>query len=217
MKPSTFWGYMCWLNDNKSLDIKSDNKKSLVTLVNWEQYQVKGDNIDSKIDSCPTAGRPLADTNNNGNKGNKDISTNVDISTPFDQFWSAYPEGGYQNSKPQAQKNFTSLIKKVSADRIIQAAKNYATDCTTLGKTEFLYKASNFVGRAEYYKAYLPEVWTPAKPPKQQQPTPAQWHPRQPVYKFREDCDRCRGTGVWRFTVDGEDKQGRCTCGRLIE
>jgi len=56
------------------------------------------------------------------------------------------------------------LIKKgVSADRLIQAAKNYAVDCKAESRNDFFYKASNFLGKAEYYKAYLPDNWVPVK------------------------------------------------------
>ena len=99
-------------------------------------------------------------------KINKKQSTKRDdvYTVNFEEFWTAYPIAGHQNSKPQAFKNFQNLIKKkVSADSIIQSAKNYATDCKTLSKTEYLYKASNFVGREEYYKSYLPDVWIPVK------------------------------------------------------
>ena len=82
----------------------------------------------------------------------------------FESFWSEYPVAGRQNSKLQSFKNFKSLLKKkVEPNSLIQAAKNYATDCKTLGKVEYLYKASNFIGQAEYYKSYLDEVWEPAQ------------------------------------------------------
>lgn len=85
-------------------------------------------------------------------------------SEKFELFWSEYPEGGYQSSKPQAFKNYNSLIKKgVVAEDIIQSAKNYKTDCTVTGKTDYFYKSSNFVGKDQYYQSYLPDIWIPAK------------------------------------------------------
>lgn len=39
LNPSSFWNYLVWLEKNESLDIKSNNKFSVVTLVNWEIYQ----------------------------------------------------------------------------------------------------------------------------------------------------------------------------------
>lgn len=85
-------------------------------------------------------------------------------SDEFEMFWSEYPKEGHQNSKPQSFKNFKSLVKKkVDPNSLIQAANNYSTDCKTLSKTKFLYKASNFIGQAEYYKSYLDEVWEPAQ------------------------------------------------------
>jgi hypothetical protein len=86
MKPSTFWDYMQWLKGNQSLDIKTDNKKSLVTLINWEQYQVSPSKSDSETDHKATAKQPLSDTNNNGNKGKNTYTVG------FDQFWTEYPK-----------------------------------------------------------------------------------------------------------------------------
>lgn len=85
-------------------------------------------------------------------------------SDEFEMFWLEYPKQGHQNSKPQSFKNFKTLLKKkVDSNSLIQSARNYATDCKTLSKTEYLYKASNFIGQAEYYKSYLDEVWEPAQ------------------------------------------------------
>ena len=48
LPPSTVWGCMQWLKSNNTIDIKSDNKKSIVTLVNWAFYQSCEDESDSK-------------------------------------------------------------------------------------------------------------------------------------------------------------------------
>jgi hypothetical protein len=86
MNPSTFWKYLLWLQDNKSLDIKSNNKFSLVTIVNWELYQIELFNSDSKKDSSVTAAYQPHDTNKNVKK-DKNI-----YMVGFDQFWPEYPK-----------------------------------------------------------------------------------------------------------------------------
>ncbi len=50
LNPSTFWKYMLWLRDNQSLDIQGNNKYSLVSLTNWELYQLAPLKNDSKGD-----------------------------------------------------------------------------------------------------------------------------------------------------------------------
>ena len=61
LPPSTVWGCMQWLKSNNTIDIKSDNKKSVVTLVNWAFYQSCDDESDSKANGKSkhrsTAGR----------------------------------------------------------------------------------------------------------------------------------------------------------------
>ena len=80
LKQSTFWDYLLWLKKNQSIDIKSDNKKTIVTLLNWGRYQCETKYSDSKLDRCSTASRQLADTNNNvKNEKNNSIRPNLKI------------------------------------------------------------------------------------------------------------------------------------------
>lgn len=76
MKESTIRDYMKILEDDKTIDIKSTNKFSLVTIVNWELYQPLNFNSDNKSDSKRTAKGQQINTNNNGNKGNNDNKNN---------------------------------------------------------------------------------------------------------------------------------------------
>lgn len=66
MKESTVRDYMSLLKNLQNIDIKSDNKFSIVTIVNWELYQ----NEDKKSDNKPTTKRQQKDTNNNVNNIN---------------------------------------------------------------------------------------------------------------------------------------------------
>ena len=51
MPPSTAWFYLNLLKDDSTLDIKSNNKYSLITLINWGLYQSDADGVDSNLDS----------------------------------------------------------------------------------------------------------------------------------------------------------------------
>ena len=70
MKPTTAWEYLKILEKNESIDIKSNNKFSVVTIVNWELYQSEKKNIDSKTDNKSTTNRQQIDTNKNDNNDN---------------------------------------------------------------------------------------------------------------------------------------------------
>lgn len=49
MKPSTIYSYMKLLEENGNITIKSNNKFSLVTVVNWELYQTDNENSNNRI------------------------------------------------------------------------------------------------------------------------------------------------------------------------
>lgn len=49
MKPSTVYSYMKLLEENGNITIKSNNKFSLVTVVNWELYQTDNENSNNRI------------------------------------------------------------------------------------------------------------------------------------------------------------------------
>lgn len=72
MPESSVRNYMDTLKKLKILDIKSDNKYSLVTLVNWEVYQADNEEMDNKKDKNRTTVGQQQDTNNKDNKDNKD-------------------------------------------------------------------------------------------------------------------------------------------------
>ncbi len=72
MKPSTAWKLLKILEKNRSLNIKSNNKFSVVTLVNWELYQSAPDNSDSKSDTKITTKEQQNNTNKKDKKDKKD-------------------------------------------------------------------------------------------------------------------------------------------------
>ena len=69
MSPSTAWQYLKILESNKTIDIKSNNKFSTVTVVNWELYQSEIESSDSKADNKSynkkTAKKQQKNTNKN--------------------------------------------------------------------------------------------------------------------------------------------------------
>ena len=55
MAATTFWRNLLWLQNNNSISIKPDSKFSLVTIVNWEVYQVSDSKDGQQVDSKWTA------------------------------------------------------------------------------------------------------------------------------------------------------------------
>jgi len=57
MKPSTFQDQISKLKALSNLDTKSDNKKTLITVINWGLYQFNETESDTKSDNNPTTNR----------------------------------------------------------------------------------------------------------------------------------------------------------------
>lgn len=73
---STLWRYMQLLKSNNSLDIKTNNKYSVITVVNWESYQCDtketDNNLDNSLENKRTTKEKQMDTNKKGNNVKKE-------------------------------------------------------------------------------------------------------------------------------------------------
>lgn len=72
MKPSTVWDCMKLLEKMQNINIKSNNKFSVVTIEKWGEYQNKSESNQQQTDNKPTTNRQQPDTNNNVNNGNNE-------------------------------------------------------------------------------------------------------------------------------------------------
>jgi len=94
MSPSTAWQYLKILENNKTIDIKSNNKYSIVSIVNWGLYQSEIENFDSKHDNKKTTNEQQNNTNKNVKnvKNDKKLNNNI-ISrpeTPYEEIVNLY-------------------------------------------------------------------------------------------------------------------------------
>ena len=92
------------LKSTNELTIKTTNKFSLVTLVNWRLYQTSTDEATNETASEPTSRRQTDDKLNKRNREGKEIPD-----ARFDKFWSAYP-------RKVAKKNAFAAFKKINPD-----------------------------------------------------------------------------------------------------
>lgn len=76
LAPTTAWDYIKILEKNNNIHIKSGNKFSVVTVINWGLYQFQDENYDSKCDNKTTAIQQQTDTNNNVKKA-KNVKNNI--------------------------------------------------------------------------------------------------------------------------------------------
>lgn len=101
MAPSTAWDYLKLLENEDCINIKSNNKFSVVTIVNWDFYQGQDEKSDSKSDSKKTTNGQQMDTN----KNNKNVKKKDNI--PFAEIID------YLNLK--AGKNYKHTTKKTQS------------------------------------------------------------------------------------------------------
>lgn len=113
LPPSTVRDYLYLLKKNNSLDITSDSKWTVVTIVNWALYQTEQVIPDSKSDSRSTMNGHSMDTNKNvkNDKNVKKVITpltplNKNSATLFEKFWEAYPK---KRAKGQAEKTWSKI------------------------------------------------------------------------------------------------------------
>jgi hypothetical protein len=121
MKPTTIRDYMYWLRDNESISIKSANKYSLITIINWTIFQVEDKKPATKSAKKSTANRQQIATNNNDNN----ISTKVDIYGDVSQgLFDAID--GFVEMRKMIKKPMTDRAIKMMLNRLNGMAKNDA-------------------------------------------------------------------------------------------
>ncbi|MFG0211894.1 hypothetical protein ACFU8X_02245 [Brevibacillus porteri] len=126
---------------------KTHELGTVFTVLNYQQYQC----FDSyrQVELGTELGTVTKQSRNNNKNVNKDKK---EIYTPqFDEFWSEYPR---KISKADAAKAWNVLVKSgVSIDEIMEATRNYATECQ--GKEmQFIKHAATFL-RNDRWKDHL--------------------------------------------------------------
>jgi hypothetical protein len=100
----------------QNLDTKSDNKKSIITLVNWAQYQFETNNEDSKMDNKRTTEGHRQECNNERNIIYTDI---------FD-YWNSKGIIIHRNLDELTKRKIKTSLSNYSLDEIKTAIDNYS-------------------------------------------------------------------------------------------
>lgn len=77
MSASTLWSYMLTLKNLDTIDIRSNNKFSVVTIVNWGLYQQEEENYDSKRNNKRTTDEQQINNKRTTNEQQMDTNKNV--------------------------------------------------------------------------------------------------------------------------------------------
>lgn len=183
---STVWRLINALKTNNSLNIKTNNKFSLITVVNWGFYQGDEQQTDSKMDNRWTTDGQQMDTNKNVKndknekeyippiipqrddvapaekpEGGEQIRTGKgnrhEYTKDFEKFWSVYPRTA---DKFNAFKQFKLRLKEgVTLEKIMTATQNYVAEIRRRSTPEDrILHAKTFLGQAERYKEYIKEA-----------------------------------------------------------
>jgi len=153
---------MAKLKNMGNLDIQPDSHYSIITIMNWEDYQA------NKIEGGQAEGQP-EDRQRTGkgqpkdtNKNDKHYKNEKNNKQAFDLYVFYIQEINPKNkSKQRALSNIEKHLKNNSHEDLIQAVKNYKTVCI---EKDPLYRKdpANFFGINEpYFRDFLPEIFKP--------------------------------------------------------
>ena len=154
--------FLKWLKLNEMIELKQDNKTSIITICNYEVYQKKTKGDDTPNDTpndTPKGHQKDTKRNTNNNVKKKENVKKKDIYT--EKFIKLFTD--YENtngSKSQTFKNYnkTKSLFLWSDEQVYQAAMNLVKKQKAESKTEdvYYYQLSNVVG--EKYRDDLREV-----------------------------------------------------------
>lgn len=132
IKESTLYKYIMWLKDEEILNIQSNNKFSVVTVVNWDIYQIDEPKSSSKSSNKVTTEEQQRNTNKNY-KNEKNNNTVLS----FSEFWDLYDKK--RGDKAKLEKKYAKISeedrKKIKAHvkeyKLAQPDKQFRKDPAT--------------------------------------------------------------------------------------
>lgn len=87
------------------------------------------------------------------------------------EYWNDLRRENYglniEDNKDQTIKNIVGRLKEHTYDQLLRCVDRQFMEWGVLGKDpQYLYKISNFFGRAAYYEAFISDDWKPSRPRK---------------------------------------------------
>lgn len=122
MNPSTFYKYLKILQDLSMIALKSDNKKTVVTIENWDKYQGEEGRAYQQNNNNVTTTYQQRDTNNNINNNN---NINKYIYSHLEQKWGVLISPSMVNDLDHLIREYGE--EKVKAGIEISAENNVRT------------------------------------------------------------------------------------------
>lgn len=111
------------LENMQNLNIKANNKFSVITIENWEIYQSDNNNNEQQSEQQMNNKRTTNEQQMNTNKNVKNVKE--EYIDEFEIIWQLYPN---KKGKAAAMKKYPSLRSKHSFEDLQRAVKKYADD-----------------------------------------------------------------------------------------
>jgi len=139
------------LEELKNISVNSNNKFSVVTIVNWQFYQSENTDNRQQIDNKQTTNRQQIDTNNNVNNVNKYIYSDF-----VKKMLPIYPG---KKVKAVRDKKLPKILDKYSEDEILRVVNRYASEVAGKEQQYILNESTFWTSR---YIDYLDENYQEA-------------------------------------------------------
>ena len=160
MKPGTFRDQLAGLKSLQSLDIKSDNRSSLITVLNWRKFQEKLVSLESSPTAVPT-GHPTTNRQQPDTDKNVRMKEKEAVLTPAErvaeEIYEHYKTNVKAGAGTDAKRSIVKLLKSgFTKEQLIACTNRYSSNGMAKDK-QFRIQCNNFFGRAERFRDYLTE------------------------------------------------------------
>jgi len=123
MNPSTFYKYLKVLEGLGMIGLKSNNKMTIVTIVNWNKYQFEEEEIYQQNNIKITT----KEQQNNTNKNDKNVKNDKkDIYIEVFEFWNSKGIIRHKKLTDKMERKIKSALKDYDIDTIKEIISTYA-------------------------------------------------------------------------------------------
>lgn len=147
----TLWRWLSFFEKLEMLNIKKTTKYSVITIINWCEYQRNEQQMNNKR----TTNEQQMNTNNNVNNINKKDTAQVD--SLFESWWNLY---GKKQDRKKCEVKFKQLLKKYDFRNIEEGTKRYLDHLANLkARGEFAPQQKNpltFLNGENFNDEYKP-------------------------------------------------------------
>ena len=157
--PITTYKRLKILENLQILNIKSNNKFSVVTVVNYGLYQSEEIKRNTKRNNKGTTREQQGNTNKNVKNVKKLKNKDIEYTPLFEIAYKNYPR---PQAKSDTFRNWNSLLKQYTEEQLLQFAENYKLYFESIPEADrpFAYSSNNFYGRKAYYLDFMePKLW----------------------------------------------------------